>query len=86
MNVANCYVETLYLPNTVVNFANGAFGDSGGYRYHLKTINYNGTKSEWHNITKQEGWMGDSTGADKKFNITVHCLDGDIVYVEGVAV
>ena len=42
------------------------------YCYRLTTINFNGTTSQWNEITKASAWIGYTSTK------TIHCTDGDI--------
>ena len=78
-----CYerMEILNLPKSVVCFDTEAFDYCGGTNGILSTINYAGTKADWGAIHKAYRWRGQS-GRDIT-NFTVHCEDGDIIYVDG---
>lgn len=47
----------------------------------LSTVNYNGTSTQFKNITGLN-YLTDS--GNNSGNLTVHCTDGDLVYVDGV--
>ena len=61
-------LEKLTLPKTLTNLSTNAIADCTA----LEAIDYEGTKEEWGNIQKSEGWMD---GSDLK---TIRCTDGDI--------
>ena len=64
-------LESVFLPKSIVEIESMVFYNTSGL-----IVNYEGTKSDWGNISKDDRW---SYGAE---NLTVKCSDGDIVYEE----
>jgi len=65
----NCaFLESISLPKSIESIGSEAFYNCSS----LASITYNGTKSEWNNITKGESW---DTNIQ---SYVVHCTDGDI--------
>lgn len=60
------------IPSTMTSMGTGAFDSCSS----LTEITYNGTKSQWNNISKYKAFDGDLN------DITIHCTDGDINYVK----
>ena len=63
-----CYFSSVTLPVSLKTIESSAFGENA----RLETINYNGTKKQWNEISKDEYWI------DNDIHYTVHCTDGDI--------
>lgn len=67
---SNCSnLAKVTIPLTMTNIGMGAFEEC----IKLTEITYNGTKSQWNNISKDYAFYS---------TITVHCTDGDISYVK----
>lgn len=64
-------LQSIDIPNNVTNILKSAFDGCDK----LTTINYNGTKAEWNNVSMNNAFE-DLTG------LTVHCTDGDVNYVK----
>ncbi len=63
------HLEKVEIPDTVTKIGSSAFW----YRYNLKEIKFNGTKTQWaNNIVKNDGWDS-GTG-----NYIIICTDGTI--------
>jgi hypothetical protein len=60
-------LKNVTIPNSITYIGNSSFYDCTS----LNEINYNGTKEQWNRIEKEYSWNSQ--------NITVHCLDGDIM-------
>lgn len=67
----NCLITKVTMPSTMTSIGVGAFASNN-----LTEIHYNGTKSQWNNISKNRAFDGDLD------DITIHCTDGDINYVK----
>lgn len=60
------------MPSTMATINMGAFDSCS----RLTEITYNGTKSQWNNISKNRAFDGDLD------DITIHCTDGDVNYAK----
>ena len=63
-----CCFSSVTLPISLKTIGRYAFCDNA----RLKTIIYNGTKKQWNEIIKGEGWI------DSDIYYIVHCMDGDV--------
>ena len=65
----NCSgLTSITIPNSVTEIGLWAFEDCSG----LTEINYTGTREQWRNVSKVDGWEGNCPLS------VVHCTDGDI--------
>ena len=64
-----CYFLTVSIPKTVNYIGNLSFAGCDS----LESVNYEGTKVEWGNITKSFNVLG-----DLQHVVKVHCSDGDV--------
>lgn len=73
----NCIsLTSVTIPNSMTSIGDRAFGGCGG----LTSITYKGTRADWKNIRKGNGWR--DKGSYWKVSVPesciVHCTDGDI--------
>ena len=65
----NCSgLTSITIPNSVTEIGLWAFEDCSG----LTEIHYTGTREQWRNVSKVDGWAGNCPLS------VVHCTDGDI--------
>ena len=70
---AGAFVKCKSLTSVTIGNSVTSIGDLAiVYCYRLTTINFNGTTSQWNEITKASAWIGYTSVK------TIHCTDGDV--------
>ena len=70
-------LKTITLPDSLKNIWDNAFQESG-----IDTINFKGTKEQWKQVRIDQPWGTYCDHPCMDFDITVHCSDGDVPFVE----
>ena len=70
-------LKTITLPASLKNIWDNAFQESG-----IDTINFKGTKEQWKQVRIDQPWGTYCDHPCMDFDITVHCSDGDVPFVE----
>ena len=70
-------LKTITLPASLKNIWDRAFQESG-----IDTINFKGTKEQWKQVRIDQPWGTYCDHPCMDFDITVHCSDGDVPFVE----
>lgn len=70
---SECGIKNITIPTSVTQIEENAFY----YCQQLKSINYEGTISQWNAINKDKDWL-----EGKYINCTIYCTDGNITITD----
>lgn len=70
-------LKTITLPAGLNDIGENGFQESG-----IETIYFKGTKEQWEKVRKDQPWGTYCGHPCMDFEITVHCSDGDVPFVE----